>query len=737
MVQMVLMKRQTNPYAMRHIKLSVAALASIILLGLVSCSKLDGINEESAGTMHTITITTAPLETKTAVAVDMTNNTLAFSWSGDDGDRLVIKENGVAGTISGFSIDANGVASFQATFPPASPAPDSYEYTGFLAANRTSGGYPRILDKQYPTATSFDPDADVLFAKPITTTSLPNSFSMQYQRAVAITRLTLTGLPNNIVIDKIYIDGGSTRITGALSMDQNYNITPVGFESHLEITLPTGSVTSNNQITTYFTILPLQDVELTVTAHAMDGYVYSKALTPKTFSTKQVKALTVTNLTSYLDANISFADSNVKTICVNNWDTNHDGELSYQEASAVTSLGTVFTNQDIASFDEFQYFTGITHIDDYAFSNCVNLCSIILPNTITSIGVCAFADCGYQDPNRYNYDMMMVDQNSEGWTVEEQAYHYWQIDYKDSGLNAIVLPSGVTTIGEGAFFNTPLSSITLPNGLTSIGASAFAQTSLTSIELPATLTYIGDRAFSWSRIQSIVLPNNIQTIGYEMFRSARDLHEITLPTNLKSIGDGVFTECDHLASILIPQSVTSIGVAAFRECLSLTGINIPLGVTTISDEAFFGCRSLTNIAMPNVTNIGYMAFAYCYHLSSISIPSDGTSIGNSAFSGCTALSTVTMPGVISIGEYAFNNCSTLPEITIPSGVTSIGQKAFANCTSLNKAILAPVTPPTINSNCWENTTCYFFVPSSSVSTYQAATGWSTYAGRIYDVGLMP
>jgi len=33
--------------------------------------------------------------------------------------------------------------------------------------------------------------------------------------------------------------------------------------------------------------------------------------------------------------NITFADSNVKTLCVANWDTSGDGELSEEEAAAV------------------------------------------------------------------------------------------------------------------------------------------------------------------------------------------------------------------------------------------------------------------------------------------------------------------------------------------------------------------------------------------------------------------
>ena len=58
---------------------------------------------------------------------------------------------------------------------------------------------------------------------------------------------------------------------------------------------------------------------------------------------------------------IEFEDPAVEKICVANWDTDGDGSLSYAEAAAVKSIGTVFrSNKSITSFDEFQFFTGIT-----------------------------------------------------------------------------------------------------------------------------------------------------------------------------------------------------------------------------------------------------------------------------------------------------------------------------------------------------------------------------------------
>ena len=93
--------------------------------------------------------------------------------------------------------------------------------------------------------------------------------------------------------------------------------------------------------------------------------------------------------------NIEFADSAVKALCVANWDRNGDGELSYSEAAAVTSLDDkVFKeNTEITSFDELQYFTGLTETGWFVFQNCVNLVSVSLPANITEVGIDAFSGC--------------------------------------------------------------------------------------------------------------------------------------------------------------------------------------------------------------------------------------------------------------------------------------------------------------------------------------------------------
>lgn len=94
----------------------------------------------------------------------------------------------------------------------------------------------------------------------------------------------------------------------------------------------------------------------------------------------------------HADDIIQFADANVKAICVENWDTNGDGELSKTEAAAVTSLGAVFKFSEITNFEELVYFTGLKSLESNVFRNST-LTNIALPNSVTSIETYAFTGC--------------------------------------------------------------------------------------------------------------------------------------------------------------------------------------------------------------------------------------------------------------------------------------------------------------------------------------------------------
>ena len=181
---------------------------------------------------------------------------------------------------------------------------------------------------------------------------------------------------------------------------------------------------------------------------------------------------------------IQFEDALVKAICITNWDTDGDGELSYEEAAAVTTIGTEFSEKGIYAFNELQYFTGLTSIPNDAFLNCNELLSIKLPDNIISINVAAFRGCA-------SLKKIHIPANVE--SIKLQAF------YGCISLISIDIPASVKTIQAGAFSNCrKLASVTFEKGsqLKTIGEiipsnitkGAFTNcTSLTFIEIPASV----------------------------------------------------------------------------------------------------------------------------------------------------------------------------------------------------------------------------------------------------------
>lgn len=138
--------------------------------------------------------------------------------------------------------------------------------------------------------------------------------------------------------------------------------------------------------------------------------------------------------TSLYAETISFVNENVKALCLANWDTDKDGELSTEEAEAVTTLGEVFRGKkNIGCFPELRYFTGLTTIAEYAFSGSSIGPEIVIPGNVKQLEAYCFSDC--------------------------------------QQLNRVILEEGVESVGYDAFFG-PVVYLSLPATLTYIASTA-------------------------------------------------------------------------------------------------------------------------------------------------------------------------------------------------------------------------------------------------------------------------
>lgn len=205
----------------------------------------------------------------------------------------------------------------------------------------------------------------------------------------------------------------------------------------------------------------------------------------------------------------------------------------------------------------------VTGLGDYSFAAksddgstydplCSNICSVTIPQKVTSIGKRAFYDC--------------------------------------KNLTTLVLGEDIQTIGNYAFeCCTSLTGVTIPQSVTSIGYSAFEGCTALNPLIINGPTLIGKHAFTGcTSLTSLTLCPDIQTIGDYAF-DVTSLKTVTLPKNLTSIGEYAFACCSELESITIPEKVKTINPKTFADCSKLEYIILPAGLTTF-DDSLENCR---------------------------------------------------------------------------------------------------------------------------------------------------
>lgn len=247
---------------------------------------------------------------------------------------------------------------------------------------------------------------------------------------------------------------------------------------------------------------------------------------------------------------------------------------------------------------------------------------------------------------------------------------------KCSSLRKVNLPEGLISIGEYAFYHTPVQTISFPSSLQEISAHAFEQSDLK-----------GD----------IVIPEGVQTIGTNAFCSLYTC-KLSIPASITSAGDNACgekgEESNYVYSDFSRSELLSLFPEPnyFRTYVKAGGVNVPLFYTCGENLSWHVYSEGEWEGADPFVGGGTLVISGTGQMDDFTSPDQwkGNTItgypgqmpawsmqGSTGYDYYSAVRTIVIEsGVESIGNNAFYDWDELKDITIPGSVTSIGDNIF-------------------------------------------------------------
>jgi hypothetical protein len=219
------------------------------------------------------------------------------------------------------------------------------------------------------------------------------------------------------------------------------------------------------------------------------------------------------------------------------------------------------TISGIGVMPDYKYKEGKNRINSPWYSYLKNITNIVICDGVSNIGDNAFYVC---DDEGLTFANIFGSETS----IKDNFHNY-------CGVKSILIPNSVISIGRHAFRNCRnLTSIIIPNSVQTIGSSAFSDCrSLTTFNIPDSITIVESYVFDGcSNMSSVSIPNSVTYIKYSAFRGCHSLTSVTIPNSVTRIGGHAFAYSRGLTSITIPNSVVDIDNSIFPDCDNLSEI---------------------------------------------------------------------------------------------------------------------------------------------------------------------
>lgn len=273
----------------------------------------------------------------------------------------------------------------------------------------------------------------------------------------------------------------------------------------------------------------------------------------------RVEAFAVVDNHFYVKMPVDAGSEDDGGLCNNGeaWDFGEDG-IAYRFECAYPVCGRVYVSfwgYDNDGYSIYSYYAGkivipnsvhfaiwdydLVGIGHHAFSDCLELNSVTMPETIEIVGFNAFSNCpnltsitclgkvppsceddnmGFSELNYQNitlyvpYNAIEAYRNAPGWCNFQNIVGFYNYDFETDGLyfkitgeGEVVLTAGLEPYNGSVMVPTGVTYNGVTYTVTGIANGAFANAELTNLYIPVTIDYVGSEAFADCQIQSLYI----------------------------------------------------------------------------------------------------------------------------------------------------------------------------------------------------------------------------------------